>query len=108
MVSIAERGPKEETVCPCPIVRAESDEPALPLGEIAANYGRLIVLGELLAGVTHSFGNVLMSLSGTMELLQLKIAGRPGLEGLSEIVDAALGRVDCGAELTQQLLEFAR
>ena len=76
--------------------------------EYVYNYGRLSALGELVAGVTHNFGNVLMGVSATLELLHIKIEKQPELAESAETINKVLDRIECGAQLTQQLLEFAR
>jgi len=76
--------------------------------ECVEGFGRMAALGELVAGVSHSFGNVLMGVSATLELLQMKSHSNPQLADCAEAIDRALGVVDRGAQLVQCLLEFCR
>ena len=76
--------------------------------EYVSHYGRLAALGELVAGVTHNFGNVLMGVSATLEVLHMRIEKQPELAESAETINKILDRIESGAQLTQQLLEFAR
>lgn len=69
---------------------------------------RLLAIGELAAGVAHNFGNVLMSFSATLELLQMRAMAEPALKDLTGIIDGALDQVTHGADVIQRLLSLAR
>lgn len=69
--------------------------------------GRLVALGELAAGVAHNFGNVLMGVSLTLELLQVRAVRDPGLSDMIEAISGAQAEVTRGAEIIQRLLSLA-
>jgi two-component system NtrC family sensor kinase len=69
---------------------------------------RMATLGELAAGVAHNFGNVLMGVSVTLELLQMRAAKEPGLSDMVETISGAQAEVDRGAEIIQRLLSMSR
>lgn len=69
--------------------------------------GRLVALGELAAGVAHNFGNVLMGISLTLELLQMRATRDPGLSDMVEAISGAQTEVTRGAEIIQRLLSLA-
>lgn len=86
-------------------------ESALMADYISADYAfrshRLMALGELVAGVTHNFGNVLMCVSATLELLQMRMAAHPELAQYAISIEDVLDRVHLAGQLSQRLLEFA-
>ncbi|HJQ60702.1 MAG TPA: response regulator [Vineibacter sp.] len=66
---------------------------------------RLEAIGQLTGGLAHDFNNLLTVVIGNLDLLQ----DEPGLpKPAHELVDHALGASLRGAELTRQLLAFAR
>lgn len=66
---------------------------------------KMEAVGILAGGIAHDFNNLLMSIQGNVSLLLLETpAGHPNKERLEAIQDA----VKSGAELTRQLLGFAR
>jgi PAS domain S-box-containing protein len=66
---------------------------------------RLEAIGQLTGGLAHDFNNLLTVVIGNLDLLQ----DEPGLpKEAYELVDHALGASLRGAELTRQLLAFAR
>ena len=73
-----------------------------------ARSNRLIALGELAAGVAHNFGNILMGVSATMELLHMRAVKEPAIADLCEIITGAQEQVSRGAEVIQRLLALAR
>ena len=73
-----------------------------------ADAGRMAALGELAAGVAHNFGNVLMGVSVTLELLQMRAEKEPGLSGMVETITGAQAEVDRGADIIQRLLSLSR
>ena len=66
---------------------------------------KMDAMGQLTGGVAHYFNNVLTVITGTIEILQEGIADRPKLAAISQLIDDAATR---GAEITSQLLTFAR
>ena len=65
---------------------------------------RMEALGQLTGGVAHDFNNLLTVLQGCLELL----SGHQPDERLQTRVDMALGTIERGKKLTDQLLAFAR
>ena len=66
---------------------------------------KLEAIGRLAGGVAHDFNNLLTALSGTAELMLLKITpDNPNHSDLEQILTIA----QRGSNLTQQLLAFAR
>ncbi len=65
---------------------------------------RLEAVGQLTGGVAHEFNNLLMALSGALDLLAPHVDGARGLR----MLDHARRSADRGARLTRQLLAFAR
>ena len=86
-------------------VRAESDS---LLMEHISRSSRLVVMGELMAGVAHNFGNALMSSSATLELLMMRTAGDPLMADMGKTVRRALERVGKEADLIARIVEFSR
>jgi len=70
-----------------------------------AHSQRLDAIGQLTGGIAHDFNNLLTIISGSLQLLADEPAQRPGT---TELIDGALRSVARGAELTGQLLAFAR
>ena len=66
---------------------------------------KLDAIGQLTGGVAHDFNNVLTVITGTIEILQEGVADRPPLAAIAQLIDDAAMR---GAEITSQLLTFAR
>ncbi len=66
---------------------------------------KMEAIGQLTGGVAHDFNNVLTVITGTIEILQEGVADQPSLVAITELIDAAAVR---GAEITSQLLTFAR
>jgi PAS domain S-box-containing protein len=66
---------------------------------------KMDAMGQLTGGVAHDFNNVLTVITGTIEILQEGIADRPQLAAIAQLIDDAATR---GAEITSQLLTFAR
>ncbi len=66
---------------------------------------RMETIGQLARGVAHQFNNLLMSIQGHLELIQLESApGHPAVGSAAEALEA----VQRGATLTRQLLAFSR
>lgn len=66
---------------------------------------RLEAIGQLTGGIAHDFNNLLLVAIGSLDLLQERLADDPKAASL---VDNALTALFRGAELTRQLLAFAR
>ena len=66
---------------------------------------KLDAIGQLTGGVAHDFNNILTVIIGTVEILVDGVADRPHLVAVTEMIDVAATR---GADLTRQLLAFAR
>jgi PAS domain S-box-containing protein len=66
---------------------------------------KMEAIGQLTGGVAHDFNNILTVITGTIEILAEGVADRPELAAITRLIDEAAER---GAELTRQLLAFAR
>jgi PAS domain S-box-containing protein len=66
---------------------------------------KMDAVGQLTGGVAHDFNNILTVITGTIEILEDGVADRPDLATIAKMIDEAATR---GAELTRQLLAFAR
>jgi len=66
---------------------------------------KMDAIGQLTGGVAHDFNNVLTVITGTIEIIQEGVADRPELAAIAHLIDEASVR---GAEITSQLLTFAR
>ena len=68
---------------------------------------KMEAVGQLTGGLAHDFNNLLMGISGSLELLGMRIAqGR--LDGVDRYISAAQGGARRAASLTQRLLAFSR
>jgi PAS domain S-box-containing protein len=66
---------------------------------------KMDAIGQLTGGVAHDFNNVLTVITGTIEIIQEGLADKPELAAIAALIDDAASR---GAEITSQLLTFAR
>ncbi len=66
---------------------------------------KLQAVGQLAGGVAHDFNNLLAAVVGNLDMLQRKIGTDSPLR---RFVDSAMKGADRGAQLTRQLLSFAR
>jgi len=66
---------------------------------------KMDAIGQLTGGVAHDFNNVLTVITGTIEIIQEGLADKPELASIAALIDDAASR---GAEITSQLLTFAR
>lgn len=66
---------------------------------------KLEAIGKLTGGVAHDFNNVLQVISGSLQLLQVDLAGN---ERARKRIATASGAVERGAKLSSELLTFAR
>ena len=62
-------------------------------------------VGQLTGGIAHDFNNMLTVITGTVDILALGVADRPSLAKIVTLIESAANR---GAELTANLLAFAR
>ena len=66
---------------------------------------KLDAIGQLTGGIAHDFNNILTVITGTIEILADAVAESPRLAGIAKMIEDAAAH---GAELTGQLLAFAR
>jgi PAS domain S-box-containing protein len=66
---------------------------------------KMEAVGQLTGGIAHDFNNLLTVIIGSIEVLTDGVADRPELTDLAKMIDEAASR---GADLTRQLLAFAR
>ncbi|WP_439408640.1 AAA family ATPase [Bradyrhizobium sp. DASA03076] len=66
---------------------------------------KMDAVGQLTGGVAHDFNNILTVITGTIQILIDDLADRPDLVAIAHMIDDAATR---GADLTMQLLAFAR
>jgi PAS domain S-box-containing protein len=72
--------------------------------EIRRRSQRLEAVGQLTGGVAHEFNNLLMAIGGCIDLLRPMVPG----ERARTLLENAGRATDHGAQLTRQLLAFAR
>ncbi|MEN4921672.1 ATP-binding protein [Achromobacter spanius] len=68
---------------------------------------KMEAVGQLAGGLAHDFNNLLMGISGSLELLNRRLAQKRH-DNLQRHIDAAQGGTNKAAALTRRLLEFAR
>ncbi len=66
---------------------------------------KMEAIGQLTGGVAHDFNNILTVILGTIGILRDGVADNSDLAEIARMIDEAAGR---GADLTQDLLAFAR
>jgi PAS domain S-box-containing protein len=66
---------------------------------------KMEAVGQLVGGIAHDFNNTLTVITGTIDLLAAGVADDPQLFAIAKLIGEAADR---GAELTGQLLAFAR
>ncbi len=66
---------------------------------------KMEAIGQLTGGVAHDFNNILTVITGSIGILADRVADRPELAAIAQLIDESAER---GAQLTQQLLAFAR
>jgi PAS domain S-box-containing protein len=66
---------------------------------------KMDAIGQLTGGVAHDFNNVLTVIVGTIDIMMDGLADRPRLAAIAQMIEEAAAR---GADLTRQLLAFAR
>ncbi|HUI35480.1 MAG TPA: PAS domain S-box protein [Stellaceae bacterium] len=67
---------------------------------------RVEAIGQLTAGIAHDFNNLLTSIMGNIELLDARLGAVD--ERSARLIKGALAAAERGANLTAQLLAFAR
>jgi nitrogen-specific signal transduction histidine kinase/CheY-like chemotaxis protein len=68
---------------------------------------KMEAVGQLTGGIAHDFNNLLTGISGSLQMLETRIAqGR--LDAVPRYIDAAQGAAKRAAALTQRLLAFSR
>ena len=95
-------------------VKAEADTTILLITDVTdqrnleyqlQHVRRMDAIGNLAGGIAHNFNNLLMGIQGNVSILiQDKAAGDPGYDELAGIERC----IDSGANLTRQLLSFAK
>ena len=65
---------------------------------------KMEAVGQLTGGIAHDFNNLLLVITGNLELLETRVDGDDARALLKEAQNAAV----LGAQLTEQLLTFAR
>ncbi|PWC29869.1 hybrid sensor histidine kinase/response regulator [Teichococcus aestuarii] len=68
---------------------------------------KMEAVGQLTGGLAHDFNNLLAGIGGSLELMQLRLAGGQ-VAALPRHVELAQGAVQRAAALTHRLLAFAR
>jgi len=68
---------------------------------------KMEAVGQLTGGLAHDFNNLLAGISGSLELLQLRI-GQGRTANLGAYIEAAQGAAKRAAALTHRLLAFSR
>jgi PAS domain S-box-containing protein len=66
---------------------------------------KMEAVGQLTGGIAHDFNNMLTVITGTIDILAGAVANRPEIAAIAKLISEAADR---GAELTAQLLAFAR
>ena len=66
---------------------------------------KMEAIGHLTGGVAHDFNNILTVVTGSIGILADELADRPDLAPIAQLIEDAASR---GAQLTRQLLAFAR
>lgn len=95
-------------------VKAEADTTILLITDVTdqrdleyqlQHVRRMDAIGNLAGGIAHNFNNLLMGIQGNVSILiQDKTAGDPGYDEMAGIERC----IDSGANLTRQLLSFAK
>jgi PAS domain S-box-containing protein len=86
--------------------RAAQEELAQARDALAQSQ-KMEAVGQLTGGLAHDFNNLLAGISGSLELIQMRVAqGR--LRDVEKFVIAAMGATKRAAALTHRLLAFSR
>jgi PAS domain S-box-containing protein len=68
---------------------------------------KMEAVGQLTGGIAHDFNNLLAGITGSLEMLQVRV-GQGRIDAIPRYVDAAQGAAKRAAALTQRLLAFSR
>jgi PAS domain S-box-containing protein len=68
---------------------------------------KMEAVGQLTGGIAHDFNNLLAGISGSLELLEIRV-GQGRLDAIPRYLDAAQGAAKRASALTQRLLAFSR
>jgi PAS domain S-box-containing protein len=85
--------------------RREAQQKLERIQQQLAESQKLDALGQLTGGVAHDFNNLLMIVSGNIHILKKLVGDNPKGKRSIEAIETAAKR---GADLTRQLLTFAR
>jgi PAS domain S-box-containing protein len=87
-------------------LQTEAEERAQIEEELHQSH-KMEAVGQLTGGLAHDFNNLLAGISGSLELIRMRLAqGR--ISDLNRFVEAALTSVGRAAALTHRLLAFSR
>jgi PAS domain S-box-containing protein len=86
---------------------AERTEELVAVQDALRQSQKMEAVGQLTGGLAHDFNNLLTGISGSLEMMQIRIAqGR--LSDVERYVNAAKGAAKRAAALTHRLLAFSR
>ena len=86
---------------------AERTDALMATEEALRQSQKMEAVGQLTGGIAHDFNNLLAGISGSLELLEMRI-GQGRLDAIPRYVDAAQGAARRAQALTQRLLAFSR
>ena len=88
-------------------VEKEAQEELLVAQEALRQAQKMEAVGQLTGGIAHDFNNLLTAISGSLEMIETRIAqGRP--DGVERYIETAQTSARRAAALTQRLLAFSR
>lgn len=68
---------------------------------------KMETVGQLTGGIAHDFNNLLLGITGSLELIQVRI-GKGKTAGLERLIEGAMHSARRAAALTHRLLAFSR
>jgi PAS domain S-box-containing protein len=68
---------------------------------------KMEAVGQLTGGIAHDFNNLLAGITGSLQMLEIRI-GEGRMDATTRYIDAAQGAARRAAALTQRLLAFSR